>query len=219
MMAAQQPNRVQPPTLLISVSLNHLWHFSCTDARAPMNLLAKCLAVSMFVFSLPAFAEGPALTEASASLKAAQTHFAQCKNGKLQTEFGGTLNRLEASRRSLEKGRREIETARRSLETVRKRIEAGHDVKKERYAEVLATSYTAPMQSLTPLMKSYVAGINTYATVMERYATFCAQPGITIASARQFVSSLEVEVAALDTDSKTLVASAAKVAPGDVAAR
>lgn len=184
-----------------------------------MNLLAKCLAVSMFVLSFPAFAEGPALTEAAASLRSAQAHFAQCKNGKLQAEFGGALKRLEASRRSLEKGRREIETARRSLETVRKRIEAGHDVKKERYAEVLATNYTAPMQSLVPLMKSYVAGITTYASVMERYATFCSQPGITTASARQFVSSLETEVAALDGDSKTLVSSAAKVAPGDVAAR
>ncbi|PZR05277.1 MAG: hypothetical protein DI536_32655 [Archangium gephyra] len=168
-----------------------------------MNLLAKCLAVSMFVLSFPAFAEGPALTEAAASLRSAQAHFPQCKNGKLQAEFGGALKRLEASRRSLEKGRREIETARRSLETVRKRIEAGHDVKKERYAEVLATNYTAPMQSLVPLMKSYVAGINTYASVMERYATFCSQPGITTASARQFVSSLETEVAALDGDPLT----------------
>lgn len=184
-----------------------------------MNLLAKCLAVSMFVISFPAFAEGPALTEAAASLKSAQSHFAQCKNGKLQAEFGGTLERLESSRKSLEKGRREIEVARRSLETVRRRIEVGHDAKNERYAEVLATNYTAPMQSLTPLMKSYVAGINTYATVMERYATFCAQPGITTASARQFVSSLETEVAALDTDAKTLMANAAKVSPSDVAAR
>ncbi|MGV3624623.1 MAG: hypothetical protein ACO1OB_27635 [Archangium sp.] len=184
-----------------------------------MNLLAKCLAVSMFVLSFPAFAEGPALTEAAASLRSAQTHFAQCKNGKLQAEFGPTLERLESSRKSFEKGRRELEVARRSLETVRKRIEAGHDAKNERYVEVLASSYTAPMQSLAPLVKSYVDGINGYAGVMERYATFCAQPGITTASARQFVSSLETEVAALDTRSSTLVASAAKVAPGDVAAR
>jgi hypothetical protein len=155
-----------------------------------MNLLSKCLAVSMFVLSFPAFAEGPALSSASESLKAAQLHFAQCKNGKLQAEFGPTLKTLEASRKSLEKGRRETESARRSLETTRKRIEAGHDVKQERYAEALATRYTTPMQGLTPLVQSYVAGINRYSGVMERYATFCAQPGITTASARQFVSSL-----------------------------
>lgn len=184
-----------------------------------MNLLAKCFTVSMFVFSFPAFAEGPALTSATESLKTAQQHFAQCKNGKLQAEFGPTLKRLESSRKSLEKGRRETESARRSLEVIRKRIEAGHDLKEARYADALATRYTAPMQSLAPLMKAYVAGINNYATVMQRYATFCAQPGITTASARTFVSSLETEVAALDTDSKTLVANAGKVASGDVAAR
>ncbi len=184
-----------------------------------MNLRSKCLAVSMFVFSFPAFAEGPALSSATESLKAAQLHFAQCKNGKLQAEFGSTLKTLEASRKALEKGRRETESARRSLETTRKRIEAGHDVKQERYAEALASRYTAPMQALTPLVQSYVAGINTYSAVMERYATFCAQPGITTASARQFVSSLQPEVAALETDSRTLVAGAGKAASSDVAAR
>lgn len=206
-------------TLLIRFAPNDLWHFSCIGARAPMNLLAKCLAVSTFVLSFPAFAEGPALTEAAASLRSAQTHFAQCKNGKLQAEFGGALKRLEASRKGLEKGRRETEVARRALETVRRRIEAGHDLKQGRYADALEQRYTAPMRSLTPLVVSYVDGINRYSAVMERYATFCAQPGITTASARSFVATLEPELASLDGAAKTLVANAAKVAPGDVAAR
>ncbi len=184
-----------------------------------MNLLPKRLVVSLFVSSLPAFAQGPALTAAAASLQSAQQHFAQCKNGKLQHEFGPSLKRLEASRRSLEKGRRETESARRSLETIRRRIEAGHDVKEGRYVDALASRYTAPMQSLTPLLQAYVSGINSYSSVMERYATFCAQPGITTASARTFVSSLESDISALDTASKTLVVDAAKVASSDVAAR
>lgn len=184
-----------------------------------MNLRSKCLAVSMFVFSFPALAEGPALTDASASLRAAQRDFARCKNGKLQVEFAATLPRLEASRRTLEKSRREVESARRSLETARKRIEAGHDVKQERYAEALAARYTAPLQALTPVMQSYVAGINKYASVMQRYADFCAQPGVTTASARAFVSSLQPDVAALTDDAQSVLVAADKVSVSDVAAR
>ena len=183
-----------------------------------MNLTPR-FTLTMLVFSLPALAEGPALTGATTALKAAQRDFAQCKNGKLQVEFAATLPRLEAARRSLEKSRREVESARRSLETARKRIEAGHEQKQERYAEALATRYSAPMQALTPVMQSYVAGIKSYASLMQRYADFCATPGITTASARAFVSSLQPEVAALTDDSQAVMVAADKVSVSDVAAR
>lgn len=183
-----------------------------------MNLTPR-FALTMFVLSFPAFAEGPALTDATNALRAAQRDFAQCKNGKLQVEFAATLPKLEASRRSLEKSRREVESARRSLETARKRIEAGHEQKQERYVEALATRYTAPMQALTPVMQSYVAGMNKYAAVMQRYADFCAKPGITTASARAFVSSLQPEVAALTDDAQSVMVAADKVSVSDVAAR
>lgn len=191
--------------------------------------LRSALVVSMFVFPLAARAEGPELSAATAALQTAQQHFRTCQNGKLQFEFEGALARLESARRQLEKGRRETESARRSLENVRQRIEAGHqlkhsssaerEAKEARYQQALAAEYTEPMKRLTPLMESYVAGINRYSALMEKYAAFCGTSGITSASAREFVSGLEPEIASLGTDAKSFVASAQKAAVADVAAR
>lgn len=195
-----------------------------------MSTSFRCaLVVSTFLLSLSARAEGPALTAAAATLKTAQQHFRQCQNGKLQYEFEGALARLEAARRQLEKGRRETESVRRSLEGVRQRIEAAHqlkhassaerEAKEAQYQQSLANEYAAPMKALTPLMEQYVAGIDRYSAVMEKYAAFCATSGITTASARGFVATLEPEVAALGADAQGFVASARKAAGSDVAGR
>jgi nitrogen fixation/metabolism regulation signal transduction histidine kinase len=194
-----------------------------------MPTLLRSLFVVTVVSSFAARAEGPALTAAAASLQTAQQHFRQCQNGKLQYEFEGALARLESGRRQLEKGRRETESVRRSLESVRQRIEAAHqmkhassaerEAKEASYQQALAAQYTAPMKALTPLMERYVAGINRYSATMEKYAAFCATGGITTASARSFVSTLEPEVVALTTDAQDFVASARKAAVNDVAGR
>lgn len=192
-----------------------------------MTSAQKSLVASLLVLSTSALAQSQ--TEAHAALTQAQAHFRACRNGKLQLEFAPALGRLETARKALEKGRREMESARRTLEATRKRIEAGHQVrhasaeereaKEQHYLQTLARDYTAPMQALAPLAQTYAAGIKGYADVMERYAGFCAQPGITTASARTFVSQLSPAIDALGTDATTFVASASKAAAGDVAAR
>ena len=179
------------------------------------------------LFSLTAHAQS--LADSSARLRDAQREFGTCQNGKLQLEFGEVLGRLEAARKSLEKGRRETEVARRSLESTRKRIEAAHQTrhlsaeervaKEAQYAQSLATNYTAPMQTLQPLVARYVEGIDRYASVIRQYADFCAKGGITTASAREFVATVKPTVEQLDGSAKELVANASKAAAGDVAAR
>jgi hypothetical protein len=194
-----------------------------------LSSLRITLAVSLSVLSFAARAEGPALSAAAASLQTAQEHFRQCQNGKLQYEFEGALARLEGARRQLEKGRRETESVRRALESVRQRIEAAHqlkhassaerEAKEARYQQALAAEYLEPMKAVPPLMETYVAGINRYSAVMEKYAAFCGTSGITTASARQFVGSLEADIASLTTDSQAFVATARKAAASDVAGR
>ena len=188
-----------------------------------MNPALKSIVVAAIV-STTAFAQS-----APESLAQAQQHFRECKAGKLQLEFVPALKQLEAARKSLEKGRRETETARRALEGTRKRIEAGHQVrhasvaereaKEAHYAQTLSAQYVEPMKALEPLNASYREGIKGYAAILEKYATFCAQPGLTTASSRAFVSTLEPAIAALSTDAQSFVASASKAAEGDVAAR
>ena len=78
---------------------------------------------------------------------------------------------------------------------------------------------TPPRNTPSAVMQSYVAGIKSYASLMQRYADFCATPGITTASARAFVSSLQPEVAALTDDSQAVMVEADKVSVSDVAAR
>lgn len=191
-----------------------------------MNPASKSLVVSLFVSS---FALAQPLADANAALQQAQQHFRACKNGKLQLEFAPVLGKLEGARKQLEKGRRETESARRTLEATRKRIEAGHHVrhasveereaKEAHYAQTLTRDYVEPMKALAPLVASYAEGIKGYAEVMEKYAAFCAQPGITTASARGFVAELSPSIDALGTTAQSFVATASKAAAGDVAAR
>jgi hypothetical protein len=159
--------------------------------------------------------EPPRLSTARSALDKAQADFRGCKNGKLEAEFAAPLVRLEQARKTLEKGRRQLESDRRSLEAERARIEAGHHVRhesaeereeKERhYLERLERDYRAPMAQLSSLTAEYASGIIGYSNVLEKVSTYCAQTGITTATARAFVSGLSGDIDAVSAQATKLV--------------
>ncbi len=169
------------------------------------------------------------LSPAQATLAQAQGAFRGCQNGKLQLEFKSALVTLESARKTLEKGRRETESFRRTLEATRTRIEAGHHVRhesadereaKERhYLERLGQDYVAPLGHLAALFEQYTGGVTEYATTLEQYATFCAQPGYTNGAGKAFVAGLVPKIDALTVKANRLVNEASGVAARDVSSK
>jgi hypothetical protein len=160
------------------------------------------------------------IPEVGKTLATASEAFRGCKNGALQFQFSGAIERLERSRRALEKGRKEAQAVRRSLEAVRAKLEAAHGRRKssaheeavageQLYAERMLNEYVKPLDgTLVPLIDAYTAGVSGYSEVLTRYAEFCAKPGYTPSSGAAFVSSVDASVEALSAKADQLVASA-----------
>lgn len=203
-----------------------------------MRLAVQSLAASALLFASTALAAEPAhnyraatatLATAQSALEKTQASFRTCQNGKLQLEFGASLARLEAARRTLEKGRRETEAFRRKLEATRQRLEAGHrskhdsaaerEAKERHYLERLEQDYVAPLSRLAGLVEQYSAGITGYANVLDQYATFCAQPGYTNAAGRSFVSGLSPAIDDVNAKAAKLLSDASGSVAGDVSSK
>jgi len=157
------------------------------------------------------------IPDATVALTAATASFRACKNGPLQFQFSGALEKLERARKELEKGRRKSASVRSSLEAVRSQLEKGHGKRKSSthqeavlteqvYAERMLRDYVQPLdQTLVPLLSAYADGMKGYAEVLSQYGAYCEKPGYTPSGGASFVTSIEPSIEALSTKSGALL--------------
>jgi hypothetical protein len=146
------------------------------------------------------------LTAVTGSMQQVTADFKKCKNGKLQLQFGPTLAKLEGGRKTFEASRRATERRRRELESRRSELEAAHRASlkhpgsgaEQTYQTQLAESYLRPLQKeVAGPLDAYVGGMTEYASVIARYAAFCAAPGYTPQAGAALVAELTPKADAL----------------------
>lgn len=150
-------------------------------------------------------AEAAVVAAGQASQRATEA-LRSCKRGGLQFQFGPSVERLEAARKSFESARRDAQAYRSGLEKTRKQIES---TKGNAYAERLVRDYATPIETtLVPLLNGYASGITAWSNIFVKYGEFCAKPGYSTLSGAQFVTDIAPEIDALTKTAGEAVASA-----------